>query len=122
MADAFKTIGKACGGNIAAVIDFVGSEPSSSLAVNLVRRTGHVVIVGLFGGEFKMPLPMFALKSITIAGSYVGGLNDLRELVALAQRETLPEIPLDIRPLSTVNLALDDLTHGRVVGRVVLHP
>ena len=122
MADAFKTINKACGGNIAAAIDFVGSETSSSLAVSLVRRTGHVVIVGLFGGEFKMPLPMFALKSITITGSYVGGLNDLRELVALAQRETLPSIPLDIRSLNTVNQALDDLTHGRVVGRVVLQP
>ncbi len=121
-ADALKTISKACAGNIAAAIDFVGSETSSSLAVNLVRRTGHVVIVGLFGGEFKMPLPMFALKSITISGSYVGGLNDLRELVALAQRETLPEIPLDIRPLATVNQALDDLTKGRVVGRVVLQP
>ena len=120
--DALKTISKACNGNIAAAIDFVGSETSSSLAVNLVRRTGHVVIVGLFGGEFKMPLPMFALKSISITGSYVGGLNDLRELVALAQRETLPEIPLDVRPLSTVNQALDDLTHGRVVGRVVLQP
>jgi alcohol dehydrogenase, propanol-preferring len=120
--DALKTINKACGGNIAAAIDFVGSETSSSLAVNLVRRAGHVVIVGLFGGEFKMPLPMFALKSITISGSYVGGLNDLRELVALAQRETLPSIPLDIRPLSAVNEALDDLTQGRVVGRVVLQP
>ncbi len=122
MADALKTISRACAGNVAAAIDFVGSEPSSTLAVNLVRRTGHVVIVGLFGGEFKMPLPMFALKGITITGSYVGGLNDLRELVALAQRESLPEIPLDMRPLRTVNQALDDLTHGRVVGRVVLQP
>lgn len=121
-ADAFKVISKACAGNIAAAIDFVGSESSSSLAVNLVRRTGHVVIVGLFGGEFRMPLPMFALKSITICGSYVGGLNDLRELVALAQRETLPQIPLDLRPLAEVNQALDDLAHGRVVGRVVLQP
>jgi len=118
--DALKTIAKACAGNIAAAIDFVGSETSSSLAVSLVRRTGHVVIVGLFGGEFRMPLPMFALKSITIAGSYVGGLNDLRELVALAQRETLPQIPLDLRPLASVNESLDDLTRGRVVGRVVL--
>ena len=80
------------------------------------------MIVGLFGGEFKMPLPMFALKSISIIGSYVGGLNELRELVALAQKKTLPEIPLDRRPLATVNEALDDLTHGRVVGRVVLQP
>ena len=122
MPDALKTISKTCAGNIAAAIDFVGSESSSTLAVSLVRRTGLVVIVGLFGGEFKMPLPMFALKSITITGSYVGGLNDLRELVALAQRETLPQIPLDLRAMASVNEALDDLIHGRVVGRVVLQP
>lgn len=120
--DASKHIGKACGGNIAAAIDFVGAESSSSLAVNLVRRAGKVVIVGLFGGEFRMPLPMFALKSISISGSYVAGLPELRELVALAQRVKLPEIPLDLRPLDQVNQALDDLGHGRVVGRVVLQP
>ncbi|MFP5406666.1 MAG: zinc-binding dehydrogenase, partial [Gammaproteobacteria bacterium] len=107
---------------LAAAIDFVGAESSSSLAVNLVRRTGQVVIVGLFGGEFRMPLPMFALKSLSITGSYVAGLNDLRELVALAQRIELPQIPLDLRPLGTVNEALDDLANGRVVGRVVLQP
>jgi D-arabinose 1-dehydrogenase-like Zn-dependent alcohol dehydrogenase len=121
-ADALKTIGKACNMNIAGAVDFVGAESSSSLAVNLVRRTGQVVIVGLFGGEFRMPLPMFALKSIQISGSYVAGLNDLRELVALAQRIKLPEIPLDLRPLNQVNQALSDLAKGRVVGRVVLLP
>jgi D-arabinose 1-dehydrogenase-like Zn-dependent alcohol dehydrogenase len=120
--DAQKAIAKACGYNIAGAVDFVGAESSSSLAVNLVRRTGQVVIVGLFGGEFRMPLPMFALKSLSISGSYVAGLHDLRELVALAQRIELPEIPLDLRPLASVNQALDDLAGGRVVGRVVLQP
>ena len=120
--DALKAIGKACNMNIAGAVDFVGAESTSSLAVNLVRRTGQVVIVGLFGGEFRMPLPMFALKSLRISGSYVAGLNELRELVALAQRVELPQIPLDLRPLAGVNQALDDLANGRVVGRVVLQP
>jgi D-arabinose 1-dehydrogenase-like Zn-dependent alcohol dehydrogenase len=120
--DALKAIGKACQMNIAGAVDFVGAESTSSLAVNLVRRTGQVIIVGLFGGEFRMPLPMFALKSLRISGSYVAGLNELRELVALAQRVELPQIPLDLRPLAGVNQALDDLANGRVVGRVVLQP
>jgi propanol-preferring alcohol dehydrogenase len=120
--DAAKAIGKACGHDIAAAIDFVGAETSSSLAVNLVRRTGQVVIVGLFGGEFRLPLPMFALKSLRICGSYVAGLHELRELMALAQRMALPEIPLQLRPMHTVNEALRYLADGRVVGRVVLQP
>jgi len=120
--DALKAIGKACTFNVAGAVDFVGSETSSSLAVNLVRRTGQVVIVGLFGGEFRMPLPMFALKSLQISGSYVASPTHLRELIALAQRVTLPQIPLDLRPLASVNEALRDLAQGRVVGRVILQP
>jgi len=57
-----------------------------------------------------------------VVGSYVSGLNELRDLVALAQRVPLPEIPLTMRPLAQVNQSLEDLTAGRVVGRVVLTP
>jgi D-arabinose 1-dehydrogenase-like Zn-dependent alcohol dehydrogenase len=119
-ADAAKTINKGCGFDIAAAVDFVGSESSSSLAVNLVRRTGQVVIVGLFGGEFRMPLPLFALRSLQITGSYVGGVQNLRELVALAQHVDIPGTPLQLRPMREVNEALADLAAGHAVGRTVL--
>ena len=121
-ADAPRAIAKACKHNVAAVVDFVGSESTSTLAVGLVRRAGQVVIVGLFGGEFKLPLPMFALRSLRITGSYVGSLPDLRELVALAQRTPLPNTPLALRPLSQVNQALQDLAQGRAAGRLVMQP
>ena len=119
---AAKEITAACGGNVAGVLDFVGAEASSTLAVNIVRRAGQVVIVGLFGGEFKLALPLFIFKSLNISGSMVGSLPLLRELVALAQTITLPTIPIELRPISTVNQSLDDLAHGRIVGRVVLQP
>ncbi len=119
---ALAEVAKTCGGAITGVVDFVGSETSSAFAVNIVRRGGKVVIVGLFGGEFRLPLPMFVTKQLTVSGSYVGGLPLLRELVELAQHTDLPSIPTELRPLHSVNQALDDLAHGRVVGRVVLQP
>ena len=121
-ADAAKAIFKASGGNVAGALDFVGSENSVALSTAIVRRGGQVVIVGLFGGELRIALPLFPLRGLQIIGSYVAGLNELRELVALAQRVELPQIPLTLRPLKDVNQALDDLAQGRVVGRVVLQP
>jgi D-arabinose 1-dehydrogenase-like Zn-dependent alcohol dehydrogenase len=59
---------------------------------------------------------------MAVRGSYVAGLNELRELIALAQRTRLPEIPLTLRPMAEVNRSLEDLAAGRVVGRVVLQP
>lgn len=121
-ADALAEVAKTCGGAVAGAVDFVGSEASSSFAVQAVRRSGKVVIVGLFGGEFRLSLPIFVSKQLTVTGSYVGSLAMLRELVALAQTTQLPAIPIDLRPLHTVNQALDDLAHGRVAGRLVLQP
>jgi len=121
-ADAARTIVKASGNNVLGVVDFVGAESTSALGVGVVRRGGTVVIVGLFGGEFRTPVPMFPLKAMAVQGSYVAGLNELKELMALAQRVTLPEIPLTLRPLAEVNRSLEDLAAGRVVGRVVLQP
>ncbi|MEI7447650.1 MAG: alcohol dehydrogenase [Burkholderiales bacterium] len=121
-ADATRTIVKATGNNVLGVVDFVGGESTSALGVAIVRRGGTVVIVGLFGGEFRTPVPMFPLKSMAVQGSYVAGLNELRELMALAQRVELPQIPLTLRPLDQVNASLEDLAAGRVVGRVVLQP
>jgi alcohol dehydrogenase, propanol-preferring len=119
---AAKAILRGTGGNVAGAIDFVGASDTSSLATGVVRRAGQVVIVGLFGGEFRIPVPMFALRSLSVTGSYVASLGDLRELVALAQRTEFPEIPITLRPLAEVNQALEDLANGRVIGRIVLQP
>ena len=51
-----------------------------------------------------------------------GNLAELLELVALVRIHGLPALPLDRRPLSAANQALDDLRAGQVIGRVVLVP
>ena len=36
------------------------------------KKGGQVVVVGLFGGAFQMPIPMFPLSAKSIGGSFVG--------------------------------------------------
>jgi D-arabinose 1-dehydrogenase-like Zn-dependent alcohol dehydrogenase len=80
------------------------------------------VCVGLFGGATPIVPVMVALKAVSVFGSYVGTLHDLRELLALAQDGSLPALAVGERPLAQASEALDDLRHGRVRGRVVLAP
>ncbi|MBS0248702.1 MAG: alcohol dehydrogenase catalytic domain-containing protein [Proteobacteria bacterium] len=121
-ADALQQIRSATGGGAWAVIDFVGSTQTVELAVGALTKGGKLVVVGLFGGNVTIPTPHFALRAITLQGSYVGSLDDTRELVALARSGALPSAPVTTRSLSNVNEALSDLKSGAVVGRIVLTP
>ena len=52
----------------------------------------------------------------------MGTLKELQELVELVRRTGMKAIPVNTRPLAEANAALQDLHHGRVVGRTVLVP
>jgi D-arabinose 1-dehydrogenase-like Zn-dependent alcohol dehydrogenase len=109
-------------GPINAAIDFVGSESSLNFAQSIVGKGGAVIVVGLMGGKFSLPVPMFPLRELTVAGSYVGSLEEARELMALVRAGRIRPIPVHERPLSEANGALNDLRAGAVTGRVVLRP
>lgn len=119
--DARKTVLKQAG-MMEAAIDFVGSEASLNFAQSVVGKGGAVIVVGLMGGKFSLPVPMFPLRELTITGSYVGSLDEARELMALVKAGRIGPIPADERPLSDANAALDDLRAGAVTGRVILRP
>jgi len=120
-AGARKAIMKASGG-IGAAVDFAGSDKSLNFAHGTVAKGGAVVIVGLIGGSFSLPVPMFPLRALTIMGSYVGSLAEAREMIALVKAGKVAAIPVELRPLEQTSRALDDLRAGRVVGRVVITP
>jgi D-arabinose 1-dehydrogenase-like Zn-dependent alcohol dehydrogenase len=105
---------------IAAAIDFVGSPATAALGIGALRKGGRYVICGLYGGELVHPLPPIAQRAIGIVGSYVGNLQELKEVVALARKSKIKPTPVETRPAGEANRALEDLKAGRVVGRVVL--
>ena len=121
-AGARRAIIKASGGGAGAAVDFAGSDKSLNFAQGAVAKGGAVVIVGLIGGSFSLPVPMFPLRALTIMGSYVGSLAESREMLALVQAGKVAPIPVELRQLDATSAALDDLRAGRVVGRVVITP
>ena len=105
---------------IAGAIDFVGSAATAALGIAALRKGGRYVICGLYGGELVHPLPPIAQRAIGIVGSYVGSLQELKEVVALAKKGKIRPAPVQTRPADEANAALEDLKAGRIVGRVVL--
>jgi D-arabinose 1-dehydrogenase-like Zn-dependent alcohol dehydrogenase len=105
-----------------AVIDLVGSSQSARLGYDSLVKGGKYVIVGLFGGDLTVSLPPIAMRALTIQGSYVGSLPEMAELMELVRRTGPPQVPVATRPLDDVNVVMEQLRAGRVIGRVVLTP
>jgi alcohol dehydrogenase, propanol-preferring len=121
-ADAHKQIIKLTNGGAWSVIDLVGASNTVKIGTDCLIKGGKLIVVGLFGGNITISTPTIPLKAMTIQGSYVGSLNELRELIALVQKTGLPSVPIRKEPLAQAATALDDLKAGKVVGRVVLMP
>ncbi|MFC3226804.1 alcohol dehydrogenase [Marinibaculum pumilum] len=106
----------------ASAIDFVGAQSTAELGMALLRKGGKLIVVGLFGGAIEVPVPTLPLRAIALNGSYVGSLEELRELVDLARAGHIQPVPLETRPLDAAQATLDDLRAGRIRGRAVLTP
>ena len=113
-------ISEACGGKVLSIIDTVNASATAEFAFDALSKGGKLILVGLFGGELKLPLPLMPAKAATLQGSYVGGLAELREVIALAKRGLMPDIPVTPCDLDDVNEALGDLRDGKVIGRMVM--
>ncbi len=118
--DALDALRSLTNNRLLGVLDTVGTPATSRLAVHALVKTGRYLVVGLHGGDFKMPLPWLPQKALTVRGSHVGSASELRELIELVRAGKVKEIPVTLRPLEEVNEALGDLKAGRVTGRIVL--
>jgi D-arabinose 1-dehydrogenase-like Zn-dependent alcohol dehydrogenase len=119
---AVQAIIEATKGGAAATLDFVGAPATSQFGINVVKKAGTHVVIGLYGGKLGIPLPAMSSRQMNLRGSYVGTLEEMHALMELVHAGKVPPIPTTPRPLDEANAAVDDLEAGRVVGRYVLKP
>lgn len=118
--DAVKQAQAAAKGPIGAAIDFVGAAPTARLGIDAIAKGGKYVIVGLFGGDVTLSLPLLPMRAITVQGSYTGSLAEMKELLTLVSSGKVPPVPIHQHPFDHANEVLQDLRAGRIVGRAVL--
>ena len=74
--DVVKRIIKETEGGFDEIVDFAGNEKSMAFAVAVVARGGKIVVSGLMGGNFSLPMVQWVYKRMTIEGFMVGTLAE----------------------------------------------
>ncbi|MEK9721711.1 MAG: alcohol dehydrogenase, partial [Quisquiliibacterium sp.] len=92
-----KALFKATGGGVAAAVDFVGAASSFAFGFGALRKGGRLVCVGLIGGATTIVPAMVSMRAVSVIGSYVGSLQELEELLAIARQGKLPPMPITNR-------------------------
>lgn len=119
-AEAVRIVRQIGGGSIYGAIDFVGSADTATLGLGALRKGGRLILIGLYGGEIPLSLVSTIQRALTIQGSHLGTIGELKSVVALAREGKLRPIPIQTRPLAEVSRALDELKAGAIVGRIVV--
>jgi propanol-preferring alcohol dehydrogenase len=117
--DPAAVLKKETGGGAHGVLITAPSLPAFKQGVDMTRKTGTCVLVGLPPGDFPMPLFNVVADCITVRGSFVGTRKDMAECLAFAA-EGKVKADIELQPLTAINDVLQRLAHGEVASRVVL--
>lgn len=120
-ADVVKRMIKETNGGFDGIVDFAGNEKSMAFATSVVARGGKIVVSGLMGGNFSMPMVQWIYKRLTIEGFMVSTLQEARDLMELARAGKVKPTPMREEPMGDVQKWIDELRAGHVVGRIMLH-
>jgi propanol-preferring alcohol dehydrogenase len=116
--DASRTLQKQHGGVDAAIV-LTAAPAAIEQAFRSVKRTGSVVLVGLSGSRFELPIVDTVLKGIQVRGSFLGTRQDLDDALQLAAAgKVKPRV--ETHPLDLTPVLLDRLHRGELMGRAVI--
>ena len=95
------------------------SLPAFKQGVEMTRKRGTCVLVGLPPGDFPTPLFDLVAGCVTVRGSFVGTRKDMAECLAFAADGKV-KADIELQPLSAINAVFARLEQGEVASRVVL--
>jgi propanol-preferring alcohol dehydrogenase len=116
---AVEAVRQGTSGGAHAVLITAPSLSAFKQGIEMTRKRGTCVLVGLPPGDFPVPLFDVVANCITIRGSFVGNREDMAETLAFAA-EGKVKADIELQPLAAINDVFQRLENGRVAGRVVI--
>ncbi len=102
------------------VLDFVNSSRTFSFSTSVLSRAGVHVMVGLHGGLGELMLPVTVIQETSHQASYVGSLQDMKDLLELVDRQGVRVPHIETYNFCDAMQVLKKLEEGKVNGRAVL--
>ena len=114
-----RTMGR--GADVAFVA--VGAPSAVHQAVRLVRKRGHVTVVGIFPGDAALPMTTVVRREITLAGAYDARAENFEESIELIEsgRIKAAELATHRFPLEEAERAFD-VAKSKVGCKVLFVP
>ncbi len=103
------------------VLDIVSSKETLDMGIASLRKKGILVIVGLMGSSFSVPIMSSVVNEYSVIGSLWGNYNELAEVLSLASTKKL-KTPINQFRLNEVGKAIESLEAGKIQGRAILVP
>jgi propanol-preferring alcohol dehydrogenase len=102
-----------------AITCFATNLSAFKMSIDVARRRGVVVAVGLPTGSFPCPVFDIVLKGITIKGTIVGTRADCQEALDFGVRG-LVKCSIELGELENIDDIFTRLRNGSILGRVVI--
>lgn len=110
------------GQGVCAAFDCVGSDQTLAAAISATRAMGKVSQIGLAGGTAKLQVLTNSRFEVMFEATLWGTIQELHEVVALAESGRLSLEETEFAPLDRINEVCERLKRGGVTGRVVVTP
>lgn len=118
--NAAEDVKKAVDGPLIAAVDFVNNSATANMINGIVAKGAKWVQVGVMGGTLELSLVANVFKGLTIFSNITGTVDELRQVVGMAQDGKLAPIPVHKMPWDSVNEAMELLRSNKVTGRIIL--
>ncbi|WP_054842822.1 NAD(P)-dependent alcohol dehydrogenase [Vulcanisaeta distributa] len=106
----------------AVMLDFVGNEDSAKM-IPLLEPGGAVILVGMEGKSYPIPVFETTVWQYVVIGSNYGSISEMEEMVKFVKehgiKSYIEKVPLEE---DAVNNALNRLAEGKILGRFVITP
>jgi Zn-dependent alcohol dehydrogenase len=115
------------GGGVDVAVEVSGTQGGVSAAVDMTRRGGEIVCIGIasYGTRYEYPHTAIVGDEKVVRGSLLGSGQPQRDIPRYLEMFGAGQLPVDrlissTMPLESLNLALDQLKSGHALRQILL--